>query len=150
MTESAHLRTLLRRAARRVRRLAVALAALSILLAGEPQSARRIGREVAIPRHLVDDEEFSTPLPALLEYGKRLFTAHWTDEEGAGRPLAKGNGRGLSDPSQPLTGPRRFNRLSGPDANSCAGCHNTPYGIPGGGGDFATSMFALGGACQAL
>ncbi len=97
-----------------------------------------------MPRHLADDEEFSTPLKNLLEYGRQLFTANWTDEEGAGRPLAKGNGRGLADPSRPLRGARRFNRLSGPDANSCAGCHNSPYGIPGGAGDFATSAFALG------
>ena len=117
---------------------------VSILFAGGPQTAGRIGREVSTPRHLADDEEFSTPLKALLEYGRHLFTADWTDQEGAGRPLAKGNGRGLSDPSRPLTGARRFNRLSGPDANSCAGCHNAPYGIPGGGGDFATSAFVLG------
>ncbi len=112
--------------------------------AGEPQPPSRIGREVSTPHHLADDQEFSTPLKALLEYGRHLFTANWTDEEGAGRPLTKGNGRGLSDPSRPLTGARRFNRLSGPDANSCAGCHNSPYGIPGGGGDFATSAF-IGG-----
>ncbi len=31
-----------------------------------------------------------------------------------------------------------MNRVSGPDANSCAGCHNSPYSIPGGRGDFAS------------
>jgi mono/diheme cytochrome c family protein len=93
---------------------------------------------------LADDQEFSTPLKVLLDYGRRVFTANWTDQEGAGRPLIKGNGRALSDPARPLTGARRFNRLSGPDANSCAGCHNSPYGIPGGSGDFATSAF-IGG-----
>lgn len=36
------------------------------------------------------------------------------------------------------------NRFSGPDANSCAGCHNTPYGISGGAGDFVTNVFVLG------
>jgi hypothetical protein len=54
----------------------------------------------------------------------------------------KGNGRHLSDPNQPLTGGRAFNRLSGPDANSCVGCHNLPF--HGGGGDFATNVFVLG------
>jgi len=58
--------------------------------------------------------------------------------------LTKGNGRALADPSLPLDGVRSFNRLSGPDANSCAGCHNAPYGISGGGGDFVGSVFVLG------
>lgn len=44
----------------------------------------------------------------------------------------------------PLVGMRAFNRLSGPDANSCAGCHNAPFGIAGGSGDFVTSVFTLG------
>jgi cytochrome c peroxidase len=103
-----------------------------------------IGREIAIARHLQDDEEFSLSLDKLLEYGKTLFMANWTEQEGGGRPLTKGNGTGLADPSQPLLGPRAFNRLSAPDANSCYGCHNTPYGIPGGGGDFVTNVFVLG------
>jgi cytochrome c peroxidase len=103
-----------------------------------------IGREVAIPRHLQDDEEFRTSLPELLAYGKRVFMANWTEEEGAGRPLTKGTGMALSDPSKPLVGTRAFNRISGPDANSCYGCHNQPYGIPGGSGDFVASVFVLG------
>jgi cytochrome c peroxidase len=43
-----------------------------------------------------------------------------------------------------LVAGRSFNRLSGPDANSCYGCHNQPYGIAGGGGDFVTNVFVLG------
>src|SRR5262249_43016661 len=83
-----------------------------------------IGREVAVPVHLQDGQEFSLPLDRLLAHGKLLFNANWTEQEGGGRPLTKGTGRPLSDPSQPLTGRRAFNRLSGPDANSCFGCHN--------------------------
>ena len=93
-----------------------------------------IGREVAIPRHLQDGEEFSLPLRDLLEHGLRLFTAVWTIEEGGGRPLSKGTGAKLSDSGSPLEFPRNFNRISAPDANSCASCHNAPYGIVGGGG----------------
>jgi hypothetical protein len=104
----------------------------------------RIGREVAIPRHLNDDEEFLIPQSELIEYGKKIFCANWTDQEGAGRPLTKGTGKAVSDPASPLTGFRGWNRVSGPDANSCAGCHNQPFGIPGGSGDFATSVFVLG------
>ncbi len=107
------------------------------------QQDHRIGQEVSVPRHLADDEEFSIPLKELLEYGKKLFMANWTDQEGGGRPITKGTGMALSDPSQPLVGARAFNRISAPDANSCYGCHNMPYGIPGGGGDFVTSVFVL-------
>lgn len=101
-----------------------------------------IGREVAIPRHLEDGEEFRVPLKRLLRYGEKLFRANFTVQEGAGRPLSKGTGVPLSDLSDPLIFPRNFNRLSGPDANSCAGCHNEP--LPGGGGDRATEVFVLG------
>ena len=76
--------------------------------------------------------------------GGKLFAANWTIEEGAGRPLTKGNGRALSDPTAPLVGARSFNRISGPDANSCTACHNTPLSHVGGGGDFANNVFVLG------
>lgn len=110
----------------------------------QTKQVSRIGQEVSIPRHLADDEEFSLPTKDLIEYGKKLFMANWTDQEGAGRPLTKGTGTALSDISHPLSGARAFNRISGPDANSCYGCHNMPYGIPGGSGDFTTSVFVLG------
>ena len=102
-----------------------------------------MGKEVAIPKHLTDGEEFERPVPELIDFGNRLFSAMWTGQEGAGRPLTKGNGKALADPSAPLAGDRMFNRISAPDANSCAGCHNLPYGIPGGGGDFVANVFVL-------
>lgn len=101
-----------------------------------------IGREVAVERHLQDGEEVTMPLHKLLKYGEKLFTANFTVEEGAGRPLTKGTGGNLSDSSDPLIFPRNFNRLSGPEANSCAGCHNEPF--TGGGGDRVTEVFVLG------
>lgn len=107
-------------------------------------SARKLGREVAIPHHLKDDEEFRLSLAALIDYGGKLFGANWTDQDGGGRPLTKGNGKSLSDPMSPLVGKRSFNRISGPDANSCTGCHNMPFGISGGGGDFVGNVFVLG------
>ncbi|HEY1305093.1 MAG TPA: di-heme oxidoredictase family protein [Vicinamibacterales bacterium] len=107
-------------------------------------SQSSIGREVAIARHLQDGEEFSISLRHLLAHGQRLFTAVWTIEEGGGRPLTKGTGAALSDPTSPLEFPRNFNRVSGPDSNSCAGCHNLPFGIPGGGGDIVANVFVLG------
>src|SRR6516165_6809954 len=80
-----------------------------------------IGREVAVPRHLQDREEFSVSLADLLEHGHRLFTAVWTIEEGGGRPLTKGTGANLTDAGSPLVLPRSFNRISGPDSTSCSG-----------------------------
>ena len=109
-----------------------------------PQGQSQIGREVSVPKHLEDDREFRLPLAELIAHGRLLFNANWTDQEGGGRPLTKGTGRPLSDPSRPLVGARAFNRISAPDANSCTGCHNAPYGITGGGGDFVTNVFVLG------
>ncbi|HLQ45200.1 MAG TPA: hypothetical protein VK137_10760, partial [Planctomycetaceae bacterium] len=48
----------------------------------------------------------------------------------------------MSNPSSPLLFPRNFNRISAPDANSCAGCHNVP--VLGGGGDIVANVFVLG------
>ena len=104
----------------------------------------RIGRELSVPDHLEDGDEFRLSLEALLAHGRIVFGANWTDQDGGGRPLSKGTGRPLTDPSRPLVGARAFNRVSAPDANSCAGCHNLPYGISGGGGDFVTNVFVLG------
>ncbi len=103
-----------------------------------------IGQEISIKRHLKDDEAPKMPLPALLKKGHELFNAIWTIQEGGGRPQSKGTGLPLSDPSKPLTFPRNFNRISGPDSNGCAGCHNAPFGISGGGGDIVTNALVLG------
>ena len=103
-----------------------------------------LGSEKAVPVHLKDGEEYAMPIPDLLEFGRKLFMANWTDQDGGGRPLMKGTGKQLSDLSSPLVGTRAFNRISGPDANSCYGCHNEPYGIAGGHGDFAAGVFVLG------
>ncbi len=104
----------------------------------------RMGREAAVSAHLGVNDEFKLSLQELHSHGRLLFNANWTEEDGAGRPLTKGTGRPLSDPTHPLIGPRAFNRISAPDANSCAGCHNAPYGISGGAGDFVTNVFVLG------
>ena len=103
-----------------------------------------IGLEVAIARHLQDGEEFEMPTAELLAHGQRLFEARWTVQEGGGRPLTKGTGAPLANPQEPLTFPRNFNRISGPDANSCAGCHNQPFGVPGGSGDVVANAFVFG------
>ncbi len=133
-----------------IERLAVLLAVITFPSFGQSSASRparaeaQIGREVAIAKHLQDGEEFQISLPDLVDYGKKLFTAVWTEQEGGGRPLTKGNGKPLSDPQSPLVGARSFNRISAPDSNSCAGCHNLPFGIAGGGGDIVANVFVLG------
>jgi hypothetical protein len=116
-----------------------AFASVSGALAQSPNS--QLGSEVAIPRHLQDGDEFTTPLNRLIQYGSQLFSAKFTSQEGAGRPLSKGTGAALSDPTSPLLFPRNFDRISGPEANACSGCHNVP--IAGAGGDRVTEVFVL-------
>jgi len=114
----------------------------TILFAYAAGPARKIGQEVAVPVHLQDGDEFTLSTKDLIAFGRRLFTAMWTSQEGAGRPLSKGTGAPLSDESDPLVFPRNFNRISGPDTNSCSGCHNKPF--IGGGGDIVGNVFVLG------
>ena len=90
------------------------------------------------------EKKYKLSTKALLGQGRNLFTAAWTVQEGGGRPLTKGTGAALSDPRDPLLFPRNFNRISAPDANSCAGCHNQPFGIAGGHDDIVANVFVLG------
>ena len=62
---------------------AIWLALMAGVSTGRTQ-APAIGREVAIARHLEDGEEFRVPIHALLEHGRKLFTAVWTVQEGGG------------------------------------------------------------------
>ncbi len=119
------------------------LVMLSVTATAGVIASAQIGREIAIARHLAEGEEFAISRRQLLEHGQRLFSANWTIQEGAGRPLAKGTGGALADRNDPLVFPRGFNRVSAPDANSCAGCHNIPFGVAGGGGDVVANVFVM-------
>jgi Di-haem oxidoreductase, putative peroxidase len=126
----------------RTYRWLVALAGFAIVTGALGQNSNiQIGREVAIPVHLQDGEEFTISRSKLIQYGGQLFNAKFTIQEGAGRPNSKGTGAPISDPSSPLVFPRNFDRLSSPDSNSCSGCHNAP--VSGGGGDRVTEVFVL-------
>ncbi len=130
-----------------MKKVVIGLLALTVpvgAMAWQSAGKYQLGSEKSLPYHLQDGEEYKLKLPDLIAWGKKVFEANWTDQEGAGRPLMKGTGKQLSDPSSPLIGNRAFNRVSGPDANSCFGCHNEPYGIAGGHGDFAANVFVLG------
>lgn len=100
----------------------------------------QIGREVSVPVHLRNGQEFEMPIHDLVRFGEQLFVARWTSQEGQGRPFGKGNDGVLSDPFSPLIFPRNFNRFSGPAAGSCVGCHNLPRV---GGGDVIGNVFVL-------
>ena len=121
--------------------LAAALSSTIAIAASGQGNSSQVGREVAIPSHLQDGEEFNAPVSQLIRYGAQLFSAKFTNQEGAGRPQSKGTGAPISDPSSPLVFPRNFDRISSPDANSCSGCHNAP--IAGAGGDRVTEVFVL-------
>ena len=111
-------------------------------IAVESVSFAQIGVEVAVPIHLQNGQEFRMGVEDLVAAGRALFQAMWTVQEGGGRPLTKGTGKALADPTSPLVFPRNFNRVSAPDANSCSGCHNKP--TVGGGGDIVANVFVLG------
>jgi Di-haem oxidoreductase, putative peroxidase len=70
-----------------------------------------------------------------IQDGRKLFMARFNLLDGAGRPYATMHNfpTARSDP-----GPG-FQRVAGPDANSCSGCHNQP--VVGGSGDFVTNVF---------
>lgn len=113
--------------------------ALALLLAGA--AAGEIGQEASTYQRLEDGEEYVVSMRELLARGQAAFVANWTPAEGGGRPLSGGTGAPLANSAAPLVFPRNFNRVSAQDANGCAGCHNAPFGIAGGGGDFVTGVF---------
>ncbi len=114
--------------------------ALALVVAVSPAFAQ-IGQELSSYERLEDGEEFAISLQELIRRGEAAFRAEWTPQQGGGRPLSKGVGAPLSDLADPLVFPRSFNRVSAREANGCAGCHNAPFGITGGGGDFVTGVF---------
>ncbi len=132
---------------RMMREAPLSILACALLVAGvsapaSAQTAGLIGKEVSVARHRQNGEEVVVSPSRVIEHGKLLFEANWTAQEGNGRPLTKGTGKPLSDPTDPLTFPRDFNRISAMDANSCFGCHNVPRS--GGGGDIVANVFVTG------
>jgi CxxC motif-containing protein (DUF1111 family) len=99
-----------------------------------------LGDEPAVPVHLdqAQLEAGSLSPDALFAFGKELFGASFNTLDGAGRPETTGTGA----PRLERTVPQNFNRISGPDSNSCAGCHNLPR--QGGGGDNVANVFVMG------
>ena len=71
----------------------------------------------------------------IFDAGKDLFEVVFNVCDGQGRPSTTGTGN-IREPNQPA-----FTRISSPDSNACAGCHNQPRN--GGGGDFVANVFVL-------
>ena len=108
--------------------------------AGDDERGRPIiGDEPAIMVHTsqvaIDDGQLE--LEELIQRGKLLMTASFNTLDGAGRPettdVSSSNFRERRE------FPENFNRISGPDANTCVACHSVPR--LGGGGDNVTNAF---------
>lgn len=104
-----------------------------------PLMAQEIGSERAIAEHLAPGAEFDLSPAKLVARGATIFAAKFTARDGHGRPRSKGTFSPLVDTNEPLVFPRNMNRISSPEASSCAGCHMDP--LPGGSGEFLTNAF---------
>ncbi len=98
-----------------------------------------IGDEPAIKLHFSQSgiEQGKYSLEELIAHGEMLFKASFNKLDGAGRPTRTGDDRYRPRQEEP----HNFNRISGPDANACNGCHNLP--AVGGGGDNVANIFSL-------
>ena len=107
-------------------------------LADEPWAERTqaLGAIAVMPTGVLQKDELET----LAATGEALFGAHFTVLDGVGRPQATQ----AIDPTR-RKHPREqvFFRTAGPDAGSCAACHNQP--VIGGAGDFVANVFASEG-----
>ena len=125
---------------------AVALAAVTMLtrltwaadVSSTPPDQTPIGDERAVPYHLseADIDAGKVPLDQIRDFGKLLFSAKFTTLDGATRPGATSATIPTHRPSGETP---MFFRTSGPDSDSCAGCHAQP--IAGGSGDFVANVF---------
>jgi len=81
-----------------------------------------------------DIESGSVSFQEAVRYGQRLFTAIFNTLDGYGRPTTTAEGH-------PRASEPRMLRITGPDAHSCASCHNRPR--PGGSGDFPMNVLSV-------
>src|SRR4051812_34989851 len=102
----------------------------SIVVAAGVLLAQQVGDVPAILVHLneADIESGRISFADVVKHGERLFNAVFNRLDGQGRPGTTADG--LPRSPQPA-----MLRTTGPDAHSCASCHNRPRA--GGGGDFA-------------
>jgi len=89
-----------------------------------------------VPVHMKesDIESERVSFQQIVDHGRMLFTAFFNRLDGQGRP-------GTTADGQPRVPNPMMSRAAGPEAHSCASCHNRPRA--GGGGDFATNVFLM-------
>lgn len=108
--------------------------------AHEPHRVSEIGEQPAIPAHVSQAAILngSVTFEEIVGAGERLFSAQFNKLDGQGRPAATGHPAHTKRVVGHLPD---FIRTGGPDANSCAGCHNQPR--VGGAGEFVSNVFVL-------
>jgi len=97
----------------------------------------------AMPAHYGQPTVLAMPLNKVFALGQQIFVTNFNACDGAGRPATTGTGAART--ANPEMGPRNT-RVSAPEADSCAGCHNQPQ--PGGAGDFVANVFVLAQAAD--
>ena len=120
--------------------LPVALCAASVLFIGASASGGSWDERVFPEGSHLDFNAIAaagpSALPALIARGRQLFKAKFTTADGAGRPMATQ----AIIPTKRKNGVNApFSRTSGPDSNSCFGCHNDP--VLGASADDASNAF---------
>src|SRR6202161_2899132 len=128
---------------KRIRGAACATAAYACLAVGVALAGSWDERVFEPGSHLDFDKIAAagpSALPALIERGRELFKAKFTTVDGAGRPKATQ----AIVPTRVKNGVNPpFSRTSGPDSNSCFGCHNDP--VVGGSADDVANVFVSEG-----
>lgn len=117
--------------------LIAAICASTLWADGQPWDEKTTALGQAVEPHGVLSKD---ALDALQQVGEELFSATFLPNDGAGRPMST-QAIIPTKTKRPLR--EEFERTSGPDAGSCAACHNQP--IIGGAGDFVTNVFVSEG-----
>lgn len=110
--------------------VAASMALLTVVTAAEVFDPPAIS---VFPEHEAIGKRYS--LTKAIADGRALFAVKFNVLDGVGRPFATGD----SKPTPRLESGPAFHRISGPDANSCFGCHSQPRF--GGSGDLAANVF---------
>ncbi len=77
----------------------------------------------ALAAHVHQKDLLKMPFRKVFNAGQRLFVTDFNACDDAGRPGTNG---GIAPRTPDPAGGPRFTRVSAPEADSCAGCHNQP------------------------